>query len=43
MKPASSGGGFEGDVVAEPFELSDEAAGGALRVAAAVVVANAKR
>src|SRR3989442_1048971 len=35
----SSGGGLEGDVVAEAFELGDEAAGGAFGVAAAEVVA----
>src|SRR5437667_6787749 len=35
----SGGGGLEGDVVSEAFELGDEAAGGALGVAAGEVVA----
>jgi hypothetical protein len=36
---ASNGGGLQRDLVSEPLELRDEAAGGALWVAAAVVVA----
>src|SRR5437763_10072242 len=35
----SSGGGLQGDVVSEAFELGDEPAGGAFGVAAAEVVA----
>src|SRR6266852_7891413 len=39
MTVASSGCGLQGDVLAEAFELGDEAAGGAFGVAAAEVVA----
>src|SRR5438034_11729541 len=39
MTGGSSGSGRQGNVVSESFELGDEAAGGAFRVAAAEVVA----
>ena len=39
MTAGSSGGGFEGDVVSESFELRDQSAGGAFGVLALEVVA----